>query len=105
MATSPDNPALYQETPSYKKIVNGPPTWLHQSKEILAHLGTMATGAIFSYQATDLVYKINFKLFSHFTSDLSVIEKFHSTNLAMAVLGGVIAGDFLYNTYKKSVTS
>jgi hypothetical protein len=29
MATSPDNPALYQENPSYKKIVNGPPTWLH----------------------------------------------------------------------------
>jgi hypothetical protein len=65
----------------------------------------MATGAVFSYQTTDLIYKINYKLFSHFTSDLSVIEKFHSTNLAMAVMGGVIAGDLLYRAYKKTVTS
>ena len=105
MATSPDNSVIYQEFPSYKKKVSGPPTWLHQSKELLAHLGTMATVAALSHEATDLIYKANYQLFSHFTSDLSVFERFHSTNLGMAILGGVIAGDFLYRAYRKSVIS
>ncbi len=65
----------------------------------------MATVAVLSYEATDIAYRVNYHLFSFFTSDLSIVEKFHSTNLGMAALGGVIAGDFLYRAYRKSAIS
>jgi hypothetical protein len=107
MSTSPDNPLFSRseilKTPQPVKT----PNWMQLHKETFTHLSSMVAGAVLSEATTDFLYKINYRLFELAGSPeaLTVLDKYHSVNLGMSLVGGIIAGDFIYRSWKSSQTT
>jgi uncharacterized protein YaaW (UPF0174 family) len=107
MTASPENPLL-SPTESLKSTTQfRQPIWLDLHREQLNHLSSMVVGAALSEVTTDFLFKLNHQVLSLFmpTDSLIILDKFHSTNLVMALAGGVILGDIVYRGLRKTNSS